>query len=102
VPAPAFALVRRPDSSDHLDGQLSLLFPNELLLTVDMPEECDYGQAPPKEVGEAIPADSVHAVSVALPTWSSNVAYEEGEEWVHRKMKSGYPRFRIHDKICGV
>ena len=71
-------------------------------------------QAPPKEVGETIPSDSPHAVSVTLPTWDSNVAYEEGEEWVHSKMKSGYPRynqihimhltsrFMIHEKIQEV
>jgi len=50
-------------------------------------------QAPPKEVGERIPSDSAHAVSVTLPTWDSNVAYEEGEEWVLSKMRSGYPRY---------
>jgi cystathionine gamma-synthase len=33
------------------------------------------------------------AVSVSLPTWKANVAYEEGEEWVLSKMKNGYPRF---------
>ena len=71
-------------------------------------------EAPPKEIGETIPSDSPHAVSVTLPTWDSNVAYEEGEEWVHSKMKSGYPRyplsllcnltnrFMIHEKIQEV
>ena len=49
--------------------------------------------APPKEVGETIPANTPHAVSVTLPTWRSNVAYEEGEHWVHSKMRSGYPRY---------
>ena len=79
----------------------------------------DYNlPAPPKEVGERIPSDSVHAVSVTLPTWDSNVAYEEGKEWVISKMKSGYPRycscfskdytnaflprFKIHEKISEV
>ena len=71
-------------------------------------------QAPPREVGETIPSDSPHAVSVTLPTWDSNVAYEEGKEWVHSKMRSGYPRyptiymmhltirFMIHEKIQEV
>ena len=49
-------------------------------------------QTPPKEVGETIPSNCPHAVSVTLPTWKSNVAYEEGEDWVHSKLKSGYPR----------
>jgi hypothetical protein len=57
----------------------------------NMPAEYNL-EAPPKEVGETIPADCVHAVSVTLPTWDSNVAYEEGKEWVLSKLKTGYPR----------
>ncbi len=38
-------------------------------------------------------------MSVSLPTWQSNVAYEEGEEWVLDKMQCGYPRFFIHKSI---
>ena len=34
----------------------------------------------------------IQAVSVSLPTWEANVGYEEGEEWVLSKMRSGYPR----------
>ena len=33
------------------------------------------------------------AVSVSLPTWSANVGYEEGEEWVMSRMTTGYPRY---------
>jgi len=59
------------------------------------------------EVGETIPpmtehvshpplflslTNSMEAVSVSLPTWRANVGYEEGEEWVLSKMKTGYPR----------
>lgn len=51
------------------------------------------------EVGESIPAMTAHAVSVSLPTWRSNVGYEEGEEWVVSKMKTGYPRFFINKTI---
>ena len=40
--------------------------------------------------------DILQAVSVSLPTWKSTVGYEEGEEWVLSKMKTGYPRFFIH------
>lgn len=39
------------------------------------------------------------AVSVSLPTWSANVAYEEGESWVTNSMQCGYPRFFIHPII---
>jgi cystathionine gamma-synthase len=49
--------------------------------------------APPKEVGESIPANTPHAVSMTLPTWEANVAYEEGEAWVYSKIKSAYPRY---------
>lgn len=42
---------------------------------------------------------SLQAVSVSLPTWRSNVGYEEGEEWVLSKLKTGYPRFFIHKQI---
>ena len=38
-------------------------------------------------------------MSVSLPTWSSNVGYEEGEPWVLEKMKCGYPRFFVHPTI---
>ncbi|KAK3320082.1 cystathionine gamma-synthase-like protein [Cercophora scortea] len=51
------------------------------------------------EVGQSIPPDTAHAVSVSLPTWRSNVGYEEGEDWVVKKMTTGYPRFFIHLSI---
>ncbi|KAL6149750.1 Cystathionine gamma-synthase [Exserohilum turcicum] len=51
------------------------------------------------EVGESLPPATEHAVSVSLPTWRANVGYEEGEEWVLSKMKTGYPRFFIHKII---
>ena len=57
-------------------------------------------QAPPKEIGETIPSDSPHAVSVTLPTWESNIAYEEGEEWVHSKIRSAYPRYNKVYRMC--
>lgn len=50
-------------------------------------------------LGETIPPDTPHAVSVSLPTWASNVGYEEGESWVLDKMQCGYPRFFIHKSI---
>ena len=46
-------------------------------------------------VGQPVP-DAPHAVSVSLPSWKSVVGYEEGEDWVLSKMKTGYPRFFIH------
>ena len=46
-------------------------------------------------VGQPVP-DTAHAVSVSLPTWQATVGYEEGEDWVVSKMRTGYPRFFIH------
>ncbi|KAI9904540.1 hypothetical protein N3K66_001069 [Trichothecium roseum] len=54
---------------------------------------------PSIELGASIPPDTAHAVSVSLPTWKSNVGYEEGEAWVVDKMTTGYPRFFIHKSI---
>ncbi|KAJ2902289.1 Cystathionine gamma-synthase [Zalerion maritima] len=50
-------------------------------------------------LGESIPSDTAHAVSVSLPTWRSNVGYEEGESWVIDNMTTGYPRFFVHKSI---
>ncbi|KAK8069279.1 hypothetical protein PG994_005895 [Apiospora phragmitis] len=50
-------------------------------------------------LGESIPSDTAHAVSVSLPTWKANVGYEEGQQWVVDKMVTGYPRFFIHKSI---
>jgi cystathionine gamma-synthase len=33
---------------------------------------------------------------VSLPSWKSTVGYEEGEDWVLSKMRTGYPRFFVH------
>lgn len=54
---------------------------------------------PSQTVGAPIPDNTAHAISVTLPTWEATVGYEEGEDWVVQKMKSGYPRFFIHGII---
>ncbi|OBA23405.1 PLP-dependent transferase [Metschnikowia bicuspidata var. bicuspidata NRRL YB-4993] len=54
---------------------------------------------PSQNVGDTIPNNTAHAVSVTLPTWRAVVGYEEGESWVLEKMTSGYPRFFIHSII---
>ncbi|KAI5857283.1 PLP-dependent transferase [Durotheca rogersii] len=51
------------------------------------------------ELGDSIPPNTAHAVSVSLPTWKANVGYEEGEQWVVDAMTTGYPRFFIHKSI---
>ncbi|KAM3501428.1 hypothetical protein MY10362_005564 [Beauveria mimosiformis] len=50
-------------------------------------------------LGESIPPDTAHAVSVSLPTWESNIGYEEGASWVVSRMTTGYPRFFVHKSI---
>ncbi|KAF6789336.1 cystathionine gamma-synthase [Colletotrichum sojae] len=54
------------------------------------------------ELGQSIPPDTAHAVSVHLPTWQANVGYEEGQSWVVNKMTTGYPRFFIHKSIIAL
>lgn len=58
-----------------------------------------YLETPTQEVGESIPGNTPHAVSVSLPTLKAVVGYEEGQDWVVKLMKCGYPRFFIHEKI---
>lgn len=54
---------------------------------------------PSQVIGDTIPNNTPHAVSVTLPTWEATVGYEEAEDWVTSKMTSGYPRFYIHSII---
>ncbi|KAI0467237.1 pyridoxal phosphate-dependent transferase [Xylaria cf. heliscus] len=54
---------------------------------------------PSIDLGDSIPPNTAHAVSVSLPTWRANVGYEEGEQWVVGTMITGYPRFFIHKAI---
>jgi cystathionine gamma-synthase len=51
-----------------------------------------------EDLGVPLP-DSLHACSVALPTWDAIVGYEEGREKVTRRMRTGYPRFFRHPAI---
>lgn len=47
------------------------------------------------ELGKPIP-DTIHAVSVCLPTWADNIGYEEQEPRVIDRLSTGYPRFVHH------
>lgn len=51
------------------------------------------------KVGESIPPNTKHAVSVCLPTWEATVGYEEADPSVVGAMTTGYPRFFIHKSI---
>jgi hypothetical protein len=55
----------------------------------------------PPTVGLPIPQTD-HAVSVSLPTWDDNVAYEEGDPKLLDKMVGGYPRFVYHPLVRKV
>ena len=44
------------------------------------------------ELGHPLP-DSVHACSVAMPTWPQVIGYEEGDPDIMARLKCGYPRF---------
>ena len=54
-----------------------------------------------EDLGAPIP-DSVHAVSVCLPTWADVIGYEEKEPRVIDRMRTGYPRFFFHPLIQKV
>jgi len=55
----------------------------------------------PEDLGAPIP-DSLHAVSVCLPTWADVIGYEEKESRVIDRMRTGYPRFFFHPLIQKV
>ncbi|CAI4044033.1 hypothetical protein SKDZ_10G3250 [Saccharomyces kudriavzevii ZP591] len=58
-----------------------------------------------RTVGESIPPNTKHAVSVCLPTWEATVGYEEGESDIINSLTTGYPRFFVHKsikKLCEV
>lgn len=51
-----------------------------------------------EDLGHPLP-DSPHACSVALPTWSSVLGYEEKRQKVLKKLRLGYPRFFRHPAV---
>lgn len=65
------------------------------MVDVDRPGVC--ATMPPIPVGESIPPNVPHAVSVSLPRWQDIVDYEEGR--LTNTMQTGYPRFFIHHSI---
>ena len=58
----------------------------------------EYPAWEPKELGRAVP-DTIHAVSMALPTWEDVIGYEEKKPEILSRLKNGYPRFVIHQLI---
>ena len=52
----------------------------------------------PEDLGKPIP-NSMHAVSMCLPTWENIVGYEENIPTTMNEIKLGYPRFLIHPYI---
>ncbi|QHS75203.1 putative cystathionine gamma-synthase SPAR_M00480 [Saccharomyces paradoxus] len=51
------------------------------------------------KLGQPIPLDTQHAVSVCFPTWESVISYVKKDPKVLGCLKSGYPRFWIHPSI---
>lgn len=54
-----------------------------------------------EDLGLPLP-DDPHAVSVALPRWRDAVGYEEGDEEVLARLRTGYPRFVFHPLVRRV
>ncbi len=50
----------------------------------------------PIPCGQTLPMNNIHAVSVSMPTMKDVIGYEEFDEEVLEKIKSGYPRFILH------
>ena len=50
------------------------------------------------QLGLPIPDDG-DAVSVCLPLWAHNIAYEEGDPQVADRLQAAYPRFFIHPDV---
>jgi cystathionine gamma-synthase len=73
------------------------LLPADLRPTIMPSVAAQLTQIP---VGRSIPEILPHAISVSLPTWKDNVAYEEGE--LGDVMVNGYPRFFVHLSIQKV
>ncbi|TAQ87648.1 hypothetical protein B7494_g4010 [Chlorociboria aeruginascens] len=55
------------------------------------------GYAP--KIGDSIPLDDDHAISVQLPTWEVTVGWASRNQKVLQHMTNGYPRFFIHHSI---
>lgn len=53
-------------------------------------------------LGLCLPPNTPHAISSSIPTWKDNVAYMEREKRVIDVMKTGYPRFVIHESVQRV
>lgn len=51
-----------------------------------------------EDLGSPLP-DTTHACSVCLPTWEAVIGYEEGREKIHRRLRTGYPRFFKHPTV---
>lgn len=47
-------------------------------------------------LGETLPINNIHAVSVSMPRLNDVIGYEEFDEKVCKKIKSAYPRFVLH------
>ncbi|KAH6665687.1 PLP-dependent transferase [Halenospora varia] len=51
------------------------------------------------ELGETLPPNNIHAISVSLPTWEATIGWASRDPAVIGRMQTGYPRFFIHQLI---
>jgi len=51
------------------------------------------------DLGDPLP-DSLHACSMALPTWDAVTGYEEQRDKVMRRLRAGYPRFFLQQPVA--
>ena len=47
-------------------------------------------------LGQTLPQNNIHAVSVSMPKFQDIIDYEEEKEEVFEKIKTAYPRFLMH------
>ena len=50
----------------------------------------------PIPLGQTLPPNNIHAVSVSMPKLSDVIGYEECDKEICEKIKSAYPRFVLH------
>ncbi|KAF4629322.1 hypothetical protein G7Y89_g8823 [Cudoniella acicularis] len=51
------------------------------------------------KLGETIPSNDIHAISVSLPTWNSTIGWGARNPAILDRMRTGYPNFFIHRLI---
>ena len=50
-------------------------------------------------LGQSLPMNNIHAVSVSIPKFQDIIDYEENNPVILKKLKNAYPRFKIHSYL---